>query len=170
MCFAMWRGGRTCVSMNDSVHLVHAGRRRIAGGNGRRYRNRCTSYGKLGTILRFRRLATRHSLRGFVAQKTACNGTTLRAIVLVLTPSCDLVKGRCEPTLIVASCEGTERLAKKLSLSLAANKAEKDCETVISKALTIGSFSRSLLPLPSFPSRLPTMIANLKAARSHQLG
>jgi len=80
---------------------------------------------------------------------------------LVLTPSCDLVKGQCEPTLIAACCEGTARLAKKLSLSLTANKQVKDAEAVISKALTAGVFA-GFLPLPGFPSHFPVMVANLK--------
>lgn len=151
--------GEGHMPLNDPDHLLHAGRRRIA------------ATMDDPTITGSRAMASweqylipamgESPLTADVLRKRGAQWDDPTAYRLVLTPSCDLVKGRCEPTLIAACCEGMARLAKKLSLSLAPNKVDKDADTVISKALTAGAFV-GFLPLPSFPSQLPVMVANLK--------
>lgn len=151
--------GEGHMPMDDTSHLMHAGRRRIAATMDN------------PTITGSRAMASweqylipamgESPLTADVLRKRGAQWDDPTAYRLVLTPSCDLVEGRCEPTLIAACCEGTTRLAKKLSLSLTANKLDKDADTVITKALTSGAFV-GLLSLPSFPSRLPVMVANLK--------
>lgn len=151
--------GEGHMPMSDPSHILHAGRRRIA----------AEMDGK--TITGQRQMMSWEQylvpamgdspLTADMLRKRGAQWNDPTAYRLVLTPSCDLVEGRCEPTLIAACCEGTARLAKKLSLSLAPNKLGKDADTVITKALTSGAYV-GFLPLPSFPSRLPVMVANLK--------
>lgn len=151
--------GEGHMPMNDPAYLLHAGRRRIA------------ATMDDPTIISNRVMESWEQylipaigdspLTADVLRKRGTPWEDPAGYRLVLTPSCDLVKGRCEPTLIAACCEGTARLAKKLSLSLAASKQEKDCDTIVSKALSAGSFG-GFLPLPSLPSQLPVMVANLK--------
>lgn len=145
--------------MNDASHLLHAGRRRIAATMDD---STITGNRAMASWEQYLIPAMGESpLTADVLRKRGAQWDDPSAYRLVLTPSCDLVKGRCEPTLIAACCEGTVRLANKLSLSLAANKLDKDADFVIAKALTAGAFA-GFLPLPGFPSRLPVMVANLK--------
>lgn len=145
--------------MDEASYLLHAGRRRIAASMDH---PTITSQRMLMSWEQYLVPAIGESpLTADLLRKRGAQWDDPTAYRLVLTPSCDLVKGRCEPTLIAACCEGTARLAKKLSLSLAANKLDKDAETVISKALSGGAFS-GFLPLPGFPALLPVMVANLK--------
>jgi len=147
------------IPLDNAHHLLHAGRRRIA------------AMMDDPTLIGNRAMAGweqylipamgESPLTADVIRKRCGQRDDPTAYRLVLTPSCDLVKGRCEPTLIAACCEGTARLANKLSLSLTANKQDKDAEAVISKALTAGVFA-GFLPLPGFPSHFPVMVANLK--------
>jgi CheY-like chemotaxis protein len=151
--------GEGHILVSDASHLLHASRRRIA----------AEMDGK--TITGERQMMSweqylvpamgNSPLTADLLRKRGAKWDDPTAYRLVLTPSCDLVAGRCEPTLIAACCEGTLRLAKKLSLSLLPAKLAKDTETVISKALNAGAFV-GYLPLPSFPSLLPVMVANLK--------
>lgn len=151
--------GEGHMPMTDAAHLLHAGRRRIAASMDD---PTVTSQRALMSWEQYLVPAIGDSpLTADLLRKRGAQWDDPTSYRLVLTPSCDLVKGRCEPTLIAACCEGTDRLAKKLSLSLAPNKLEKDAETVISKALTAGAFA-GFLPLPAFPSRLPVMVANMK--------
>jgi len=106
-------------------------------------------------------VVTASPLTGDLLRKRGANWDDPTAYRLVLTPSCDLVRGRCEPTLLVACCESMTKLAKKLSLSLAQNKLAKEAEKMETNVLTAGAFA-GLFPLPAFPSRLPVMVANLK--------
>lgn len=145
--------------MVEASHLLHAGRRRIAATMDD---STITGNRAMASWEQYLIPAMGESpLTGDLVRKRTGQWDDPTAYRLVLTPSCDLVKDRCEPTLIAACCEGTARLAKKLSLSLAANKLDKDVDAVIAKALTTGAFA-GFLPLPGFPSRLPVMIANLK--------
>jgi CheY-like chemotaxis protein len=149
--------GHMC--LDDSSYLLHAGRRRIA------------ATMDDPTIIGNRSMASWEQylipaigispLTADVLRVRDAQWDDPKAYRLILTPSCDLVAGRCESTLTVACCEGTTRLAQKLSLSLSPKRLAKDTETVIIKALSTGVCS-GFLPLPSFPSRLPVMVANLK--------
>jgi hypothetical protein len=151
--------GEGHVPMNDPVHLLHAGRRRIAATMDD---PTITSNREMASWEQYLIPAIGESpLTADLLRKRNAKWDDPTAYRLVLTPSCDLVKGRCEPTLIAACCEETARLAKKLSLSLTDGKLEKDCDKIVSKALTAGSYI-GFLPLPSFPARLPIMVANLK--------
>ncbi len=78
---------------------------------------------------------------------------------LVLTPSCDLVRGRNEQTLITARCEASSRLIDNLSLS---NNREKATKRVRERVLIPGVHN-GYVPLPAFPQRVPVMVANLKS-------
>jgi len=145
--------------LDNADHLLHAGRRRIAASMDD---STITGDRAMASWEQYLIPAMGESpLTADVIRKRDGQWDDPTAYRLVLTPSCDLVKGRCEPTLIAACCEGTARLANKLSLSLTAKKQDKDAEAVISKALTAGVFA-GFVPLPSFPSRLPVMVANMK--------
>jgi CTP synthase len=145
--------------MSDASHLLHAGRRRIAATMDD---STITSNRPMASWEQYLIPAMGESpLTADVLRKRDAQWDDPTAYRLVLTPSCDLVKGRCEQTLIAACCEGTARLAQKLSLSPNPNKLDDNAKTVIAKALTAGAF-QGFLPLPGFPSRLPVMVANLK--------
>lgn len=147
------------IPLDNADHLVHAGRRRIAATMDD---STITGNRAMASWEQYLIPAMGESpLTADVLRKRSVQWDDPTAYRLVLTPSCDLVRGRCEPTLIAACCEGTARLAKKLSLSLTANKLDKDADSVITRALTAGAFA-GFLPLPGFPSRLPVMVANLK--------
>ena len=147
------------IPLDNADHLLHAGRRRIAASMDD---STITGNRAMASWEQYLIPAMGESpLTADVIRKRDGQWDDPTAYRLVLTPSCDLVKGRSEPTLYAACCEGTARLAKKLSLSLAVSKLDKDADAVIAKALTAGAFA-GFLPLPAFPSRLPVMVANLK--------
>lgn len=145
--------------MEDAAHLLHAGRRRIAASMDD---PTITGGRAMASWEQYLVPAIGNSpLTADVLRKRNARWEEPTAYRLVLTPSCDLVRGRCEPTLIAACCEGTARLAQKLSLSPNPNRLGDNARSVIAKALTAGAF-QGFLPLPGFPSRLPVMVANLK--------
>jgi len=151
--------GRGTIPIADKAHLLHAGRRRIAASMDD---PTITSERPLMSWEQYLVPAIGDSpLTADLLRKRGAEWNEPDAYRLVLTPSCDLVKGRCEPTLIVACCEGPTGLARKLSLALSPKKSGDDAKNVISKALTAGAFA-GFLPLPSFPELLPVMVANLK--------
>jgi CTP synthase len=75
---------------------------------------------------------------------------------LVVSPSCDLVLGRNESTVLVAKCGGAAALLKKVGLAGISDK-----EKVKSRVLSPG-FASGCLPLPAFPKQIPLLFALLK--------
>ncbi len=149
----------TFVDPVNKDHLLHAGRRRVAASMDD---PTLASDRKLTSWEQYLLPAIGDSpLTADLLRKHGARCDEPTAYRLVLTPSCDLVKGRNEPTLIVAHCEGTTQLVKKLTLSLKENRRDKDVENVNTKVLSAGVFA-GLLPLPPFPNHLPMMVANLK--------
>lgn len=151
--------GNGHMPMSDTSHLLHAGRRRVA----------ATMDGS--TLTGNRAMASweqylipamgESPLTADVLRKRKAQWDDPTAYRLVLTPSCDLVSGRCVPTLIAACCESTVRLTDKLSLSPKAAKLDDNAEKVKTRVLTPGAFE-GYFPLPSLPSSIPLMAANLK--------
>lgn len=151
--------GKALVDPVNKDHLLHVGRRRVAASMDA---PTLTSNRKLTSWEQYLLPAVGDSpLTADLLRKHGAQWDEPTAYRLVLTPSCDLVKGRCVPTLLVACCERATRLTQKLSLSLKEAKHEKDVENVIAKVLTTGVFA-GLLPLPEFPNQVPIMVANLK--------
>lgn len=151
--------GAGAIPTGDRDHLLHAGRRRIAASM------------DSPTIIGQRELKSWEQylipaigdspLTADLLRERGAEWDAPEAYRLVLTPSCDMVKGRCEPTLIVARCAGPLKLAERLSLSLKQTKIESDADNIVKKVLTSGAFI-GFLPLPPFPSLLPVLVANLK--------
>lgn len=77
---------------------------------------------------------------------------------LILSPSCDLVGGRNEASLLVAKCSSPNAMKTKLQLPANADKA---AEKVRTQVLTQGHWN-GFLPLPGFPNHLPLLVAALK--------
>jgi hypothetical protein len=145
--------------MGDASHLLHACRRRIAATMDD---STITGNREMASWEQYLVPAMGESpLTGDLIRRRDANWDDPTAYRLVLTPSCDLVKGRCEPTLIAACCESTSKLISRLSLSPKANKLEDNAEKVKSKVLTPGAFE-GFFALPSLASRIPLMVANLK--------
>lgn len=141
----------------DPLQLLHAGRRRVAASMDDSTLN--TDRKMLGWEQYLIPPLGQSLLTGDLLRVRCGHPENPASYRLVLTPSCDMVAERCEPTLLVARCEKVTTLAQKLGLS--ANKAEKSAEALTSKLLTAGSLN-GFVPLPSFPGHIPPMVAKLK--------
>jgi CheY-like chemotaxis protein len=80
---------------------------------------------------------------------------------LVLTPSCDMVRSRNEPTVLVAKCRKSADLVNRMSLSLKEAKIDESATKFVAQALTPG-VRDGFIPLPAFGELMPHMVANLK--------
>lgn len=151
--------GSGVVDTSVPDYLLHAGRRRVAASMDA---PTVTSDRKLTSWEQYLLPAIGDSpLTADLLREQGVRIDDPKAYRLILTPSCDLVKDRNELTLVVARCEGTTLLAGKLNLSLNEKRRNKDAGRVMSEALNPG-IRDGLLPLPRFPGRLPSMVANMK--------
>lgn len=145
--------------MDDPAYLLHAGRRRIA------------------AMMDSPTITTRRDMKSWEQYLIPAIGNSpltadlLRvsgarwddptAYRLILTPSCDLVKGRRNACFLTARCESVAQLVEKCQLSSKASRRKENINKIVAKALTRGEIA-GLLPLPGFPGRLPNMAADLK--------
>lgn len=77
---------------------------------------------------------------------------------LVLSPSCDLVSGRNESSVLVAKCSSPDVMKQRLSLP---GNADRAADKIRTQVLTQGHWN-GFLPLPEFPDRVPLLVASLK--------
>src|SRR5262249_48140661 len=80
---------------------------------------------------------------------------------LVLTPSCDLVRGRKEKTLLVAKCCESAVLIAIMSLSLKVTKLTESAERFRKVALST-ALCEVYIPLRGLVNQIPVSGANLK--------
>lgn len=148
--------GAAVIRGTDATHLVHAARRRVAAlmdeetaDEGRQlFAWEQYLIPALGN----------DPLTGDVIRRYGVPWNDPGAYRLVLSPSCDMVEGRNEPSVLVAKCAPVATVANRFSLP---KKADKAAERLCKQVLTQGHWN-GLLPLPAFPDRIPVMVANLK--------
>lgn len=148
--------GAAVIPGTDAAHLVHAARRRVA------------AMMDESTALEGRALFSWEQyvipalgtdpLTGDVLRIREAEWTDPTAFRVILSPSCDLVSGRNEASVLVAKCSTIASLRQRLQLSPNVQRAAERIRTTV---LTTGHWS-GFLPLPEFPSRIPLMVANLK--------
>ncbi|MFI4893994.1 MAG: hypothetical protein ACIAQ0_11240, partial [Phycisphaerales bacterium JB058] len=80
---------------------------------------------------------------------------------LLLTPSCDLVRGRSTECVLLAKCLPGHQLVETMSLSLKDNKRLDSVDRFRKGALTPGVCD-GFVALPKFPGVFPFLTANLK--------
>lgn len=151
--------GAGLVSVADPNHLLHAGRRRIAASMDN---PTMTGQRALTSWEHYLVPAVGNSpLTADLLRKHGAPADDPTAYRLILTPSCDLVIGRCTQTILVAKCQGGTNLISKMSLSLKPNRREESAEKCRKAALSTGVFE-GYVPLPAFADKIPNLLANLK--------
>jgi hypothetical protein len=100
-------------------------------------------------------------LTGDLLRRQGAQKDDISAYRLILTPSCDIVNTRPEPTLLVAKCEDHSSLIRKMSLNPDTNKRTKTVERICTWVLTPGVYL-GYIPLPKYSTVVPAMVANLK--------
>jgi DNA-binding NarL/FixJ family response regulator len=151
--------GEGNIKFDEPSHLLHASRRRLAASM------------DLPTLISDRPLMSWEQylvppiggspLTGDLLKASKSDESDHASYRLVLTPSCDLVKGRHIDAVLVAKCLPVQRLLHIMSLSVKEHKLDKSVERLKSAALTPGVFN-GFIALPEFPSRFPHLAANLK--------
>jgi DNA-binding NarL/FixJ family response regulator len=151
--------GAGVISGEDESQLLHAGRRRLA------------------ALMDAPTAATQNALKsweqyllppigespltGDVLCRRGADRSSCIEYRLVLTPSCDLVKGRKPSSVLVAKCGPVALLVKAMSLSLSPTKRQDSESRLVKEALTQGVWN-GWVPLPEFPGHIPLLAANLK--------
>lgn len=149
--------GAAVIPGTEAAHLVHAARRRVAA----MMDEKTATEGR--TLFSWEQYLVPalggDPLTGDVLRRRGAAPTDPTAFRIVLSPSCDLVVGRNEPTVLVAKCSSVDRMKQRLQLS--PTNAQRAANAIKSQVLTQGHWS-GYLPLPAFPGRIPLMVANLK--------
>lgn len=85
---------------------------------------------------------------------------------VVLTPSCDMERGKPDDYILVAKCEGAGSLYNK------ADGEESDVEKIkgdVTRYINTG-YNYAKVPLPELPQKIPYMTVNLKSVEQIKLG
>jgi hypothetical protein len=151
--------GAGATPVSDVAHLVHAGRRRIAASMDDRT---LTGKRSLTSWEQYLVPAIGDSpMTADILRRRCADATDAQAYRLILTPSCDLVAGRCEKTLLTAKCVEGQMLVDVMSLNKKASKRDKSVEQCRKEALSGGVFN-GYLPLPAYGNLIPSLLATLK--------
>jgi hypothetical protein len=151
--------GEGHMPMDDAAYLLHAGRRRIAAAMDDPTIN---SNRAMASWEQYLIPAIGDSpLTADVLRERGAQANDPTAYRLVLTPSCDLVKGKCVTTVLVARCQNGTDLVGRMSLSVKAKKMDESAKRLQIDALTRGVYE-GFVPLPSFGGHIPNLVANLK--------
>lgn len=151
--------GAGVISGDDESQLLHAGRRRLAASMDD---PTATTQNALRSWEQYLLPPIGESpLTGDVLRKRGADRTSATEYRLVLTPSCDMVKGLKPSSVLVAKCESVASLVKSMSLSLKSSEREKSEGRLVKEALTQGVWN-GWVPLPEFPGHIPHLVANLK--------
>lgn len=159
--------GAAVIGGNDATRLIHAARRRVAA----LMDEKTAAEGReLFSWEQYLVPALGDSpLTGDLLRTQGADWRSVESYRLILTPSCDLVRGRHEPTVLVAKCTGPVTLKTRLSLPANVDKATDRLKSGI---LTQGHMN-GLFPLPEFPDRIPLLVASmqdLEVIRYEQIG
>ena len=148
--------GAAVIPGTDATHLVHAARRRVAALMDEKT---ATEGRQLFSWEQYLVPAFGDDpLTGDLLCQRGAVWTDATAYRVVLSPSCDLVAGRNESSVLVARCAAVDEMRQRLQLS---QNTERAAERVRTQVLNQGHWN-GYLPLPSFPNRIPLMVANLK--------
>jgi CTP synthase len=148
--------GAAVIPGTDAAHLVHAARRRVAALMDEKT---ATEGRELFSWEEYLVPALGPDpLTGDVLRRRGAQSTDPSAFRLILSPSCDLVSGRNESSVIVAKCSSIDAMKQRLQLP---QQVQRAAEKVRSQVLTQGHWN-GYLPLPAFPNCIPSMVATLK--------
>lgn len=148
--------GAAVIPGTEGVHLVHAARRRVAA-----FMDEKTAAEGRPLFSWEQYLVPAFGddpLMGDVIRRRESAWEDSDAYRLILTPSCDLVGGRNESSVLVARCSSPSAMKQKLGLP---GNPEKAADRVRTHVLTQGYWN-GFLPLPEFPNRVPLLVASLK--------
>ncbi|MCK6484531.1 MAG: hypothetical protein L6R00_10410 [Phycisphaerae bacterium] len=159
--------GAAVIPGTDATHLVHAARRRVA------------AFMDEKTATEGRPLFSweqylipafgDNPLTGDVLRVRTASPDDPAAYRVVLSPSCDLVAPPKITSVLLAKCCGSPAVFRALGLT---GTSQKVIDKVRDEVLTQG-FRNGMLPLPSFPGRIPLIAASLKdleVVRYDQIG
>lgn len=148
--------GAAVIPGTDATHLVHAARRRVAA----LMDEETAAEGR--SLFSWEQYLVPafgdDPLTGDLIRRSGAVWNDHDAYKLVLSPSCDMVAGRNEPSVLVAKCSSVHAMKQRLSLPGNVDKAADRVRTLV---LTQGHWN-GFLPLPEFPSRVPLLVASLK--------
>jgi len=148
--------GAAVIAGTEAAHLVHAARRRVAA----LMDEKTTTEGR--ELFSWEQYLVpalgADPLTGDILRRRVAQSDDPTAYRLILSPSCDLVAGRNEASVLVAKCASVDVMKGRLNLP---QQAPKAAERIRSQVLTQG-FWNGYLPLPPFPNRVPLMVALLK--------
>lgn len=151
--------GEGHMPIDDPIHLLHAGRRRIAATMDD---PTITSSRAMASWEQYLVPAIGESLlTADLLRERGAEWDNPTAYRIVLTPSCDLNAGRCVATVLVAKCQKGAELVNSMSLSVKPKKRADSAERLRKSALTPGVFE-GFVPLPPFGDLIPSLVANLK--------
>lgn len=148
--------GAAVIPGTDTVHLIHAARRRVAA----LMDEKTAAEGRpLFSWEQYLVPALSDDpLTGDLLRRRGSPWTDADAYRLILTPSCDLVSGRNESSVLVAKCSSLTSMRQRLQLPANVDRA---ADRIRTQVLTQGHWN-GFLPLPEFPNRLPLLAASLK--------
>lgn len=148
--------GAAVIPGTDATHLVHAARRRVAAFMDEKTtaENRSLFSWEQYLVPAF----GDNPLTGDLLRLRAANQDDPAAYRVILTPSCDLVAPPKVATVLLAKCCAAPAMFRALGLT---GTSQKVIDKVRDEVLTQG-FRNGMLPLPSFPGRIPLLAASLK--------
>lgn len=148
--------GEAVLTGANAVHLVHSARRRVAA-----KMDEATLSGGRSLFAWEQYLIPpigEDPLTGDILLREGGSASDPTSYRLVLSPSCDLVRSRNEPTVLVAKCSRLGDFTAGLSLPNNEAKARERLRTLV---LSQG-FANGWFPLPAFNCQVPAMAACLK--------
>lgn len=148
--------GAAVIPGTDAAHLVHAARRRVAA----LMDEKTATEGR--ALFSWEQYLVPafgdDPLTGDLIRRRGSQWNDPDAYRLVLSPSCDMVAGRNESSVLVAKCSSASAMKQRLQLP---GNADRAADRVRTQVLTQGHWN-GFLPLPVFPNRVPLLVASLK--------
>jgi len=148
--------GAAVIPGTDAAQLVHAARRRVAASMDEKTATEGRSLFSWEQYLV--PAFGEDPLTGDLIRRRGAAWNDSDAYRLILSPSCDLVIGRNESSVLVAKCSSPDDMKQNLQLG---GNAERAADRVRTSVLTQGYWN-GFLPLPEFPNRVPLLVASLK--------